>query len=456
MKVTVKISPTSVTSHEGAQISLIRDEKSFTDLYFDFTKILKAIQSPSDTTIDFLVVAAAIYSLDKLTARKDAEDGWKRNFELEIPVKNSAAWTASTRAANECANFLSGDNWSLSFVERTLPVIKRKQSKQRPRGKATRAIGETTCLFSGGLDSLAGAIDWLDSESPNRISLVGHHDPNIGGAAKDQKALLAELEKVYPERFQSILIGVGHSGKSPEITMRSRSILFIAMGMVVAAHLGSNTPLLIPENGTIALNVPLTPARRGSCSTRTAHPHYLKLLRNWLDGIGITNPILNPLSSKTKGEVISNCRNFDLLCICAPLSASCAKRGHTRWWVRRSARECGQCMPCIYRRASLHKVGLDTQVYGNDICNGEVDVDNPDYEGPDDLRACLSFLRHDYDTVAIAKMLAASAPMNSNDALAHAETVFRAMDEIRRLLSDKATPRIKKLAGLTAGRSDAN
>src|SRR5690606_10145225 len=98
-----------------------------------------------------------------------------------------------------------------------------------------------------------------------------------------------------------------------EITMRSRSLLFIALGISVAAHLGDGTPLLIPENGTIALNVPLTPARRGSCSTRTAHPHYLALLQKWLGSIGLNHPLKNPLAEKTKGEAVTECLDSVLL-----------------------------------------------------------------------------------------------------------------------------------------------
>ena len=230
--------------------------------------------------------------------------------------------------------------------------------------------------------------------------------------------------------------------------MRSRSLLFIALGISVAAHLGDGTPLLIPENGTIALNVPLTPARRGSCSTRTAHPHYLALLQKWLLSIGLNHPLQNPLAGKTKGEAVTECLDASLLAKVATESTSCAKPGHTRWWVRRNADACGQCMPCIYRRAALHKAGLDNEVYGNDICTGEVKVTDPKSEAADDLRACLSFLSKKYSSEAIAKMLIASAPLPPLEVLDHARTVKRAMDEIRQLLRDKATRDIQKMAGL--------
>jgi hypothetical protein len=280
------------------------------------------------------------------------------------------------------------------------------------------------------------------------MCLVGHHDPNIGGVEKDQKQLWKVLGDAYPNRCKPILVGVGHSGESTELTMRSRSLLFVALGIVVAAHLGEGTPLLIPENGTIALNVPLTPSRRGSCSTRTAHPHYLTLLQRWLDGIGLHHSLQNPLMAKTKGQAASECHNLDVLKKTALLSTSCAKRGHTRSWIRRTANACGRCMPCIYRRAALHTIGLDTEVYGNDICTGEVNLGDPDSDSADDFRACLSFLRRNYNQTEIAKMLISNAPLPPLEALAHANTVGRAMDEIRQLLRDKATPDIQRMAGI--------
>lgn len=456
MKFTVQISPTAVTSHEGAEIKLLSDGKALSDLYFDFSTLLRTVPQPSETALDFLLVAATVYSIDKLVSRSEATDGWQRSFEVAIPVRNAVRWTASSTIADDCLSFLSGDRWKLSFVERSTPIVRRRRKKRRSRKLMRPVSGSQACLFSGGLDSLIGAIDCLEQTNGEALCLVGHHDPNIGGAQKDQQQILEVLQRLYPDRCRQILVGIGHSGKSAEITMRSRSILFVALGIVVAAHLGDRTPLLIPENGTIALNVPLTPSRRGSCSTRTAHPHYLALLRNWLDGIGLHHPLQNPLLDKTKGEAVRLCLNQAALAQTTLLSASCAKRGHTSSWVRRTAGSCGRCMPCIYRRAALNTIGLDTEVYGNDICVGEVDVCNPDSDAGDDLRACLSFLRRNHSVEAIAKLLMANGPLPPIAAISHASTVARAMDEIRQLLRDNGDAAVRKLAGVVKGGRGAN
>jgi hypothetical protein len=448
MRTIIDISADEATLHEGAVVSLSTESRPRSELYIDFSSVLRAVPQPSERAIDLLLVAATVYSLDQLIPRSMSDDHWKRDFEVTIPVQDSRKWSRMRTTINECLSFLSGDVWKMTFTERTCPIIRPKERIRQPRSVPHHAQGSTACLFSGGLDSLVGAIDWLDLVKDEKLCLVGHHDPNIGGVKKDQDQLVKVLGEAYADRFQPILIGVGHTGESAELTMRSRSLLFVALGIIVAAHLGRETPLLIPENGTIALNVPLTPSRRASCSTRTAHPHFLKLLQHWLDGIGLHHSLQNPLMAKTKGEVVSECRDQNVLKNTALLSTSCAKNKHRRWWIRRTANACGQCMPCIYRRAALHTIGLDSEVYGNDICTGEVNVDDPDSDSADDFRACLSFVRRNHNQTEIAKMLISNAPLPPLDVLAYANTVGRAMDEIRQLLRDKATPDIQRMAGI--------
>jgi hypothetical protein len=232
-----------------------------------------------------------------------------------------------------------------------------------------------------------------------------------------------------------------------EITLRGRSLVFIALGMFAAAALGANVPLLIPENGTMALNAPLTPSRRGSCSTRTAHPYYLDMLRRILTRVGLNNPLINPLGGKTKGEAVVQCRNQVLLNTLARLSVSCAKRGHKVHWTRREAKSCGRCMPCIYRRAAMHAAGWDDEVYGDDVCLGEVRVDDPG-EKANDLRACLSFLNRHHGDAEIASMLMASGRLDPSHLPAYAALIGRAMEEIRALLRAKATAEMRRLAGI--------
>lgn len=441
MNVRVEIQGTG--SYQGfAPVSLIRgDGERICDVDTEYS-ILARLPIRNPMAVDFFLIASVVYCLDKLVLREDALDCWTRCFSVELPVSNIDVWNTVKTEIDKCLSFLSGDLWDVSFV--------RQGSRQVCRRVINPLRADAVSLFSGGLDSLIGVIDWLESNKEGKILLVGHHDGKMPGSLSDQNRILGELLSIYKGRISKILLRVGHrqeSATKTELTLRARSLLFISMGILVASAIGPGTPLLVPENGTMALNVPLTPSRRGSCSTRTAHPHYLSMLRRVFQSVGIENPFTNPLESKTKGEAVSQCLNRDLLENIAQLSVSCAKRSHKSNFTRRDARECGRCMPCIYRRAALHVVGWDDETYGDDICLGEV---NPHDDGdkPQDLRACLRFLKENASNREISRLLLANGSLDAGRLPFYADLIRRAMDEIRALLRDKGTAEIKQLAGV--------
>jgi hypothetical protein len=449
MDFTLTIDPKETTDQDAAALHLVAlDGTRLADLDIEF-KELARIGFQRKVAFDLLLLAACVYAIDKRVPRSGAEDSWTRELSLTLPVSDPALWEGVRTELEACLSFLSGDRWQLSFTKRDLPIIRpKKMTARRLRKFLPTPSGNAVCLFSGGLDSLVGALDWLETHPQQKVLLVGHRDGQMPGPQNDQKLLLEKLRPMYPGRTSSLIVKVGHTEESEEITLRSRSFLFVALGVFAAGSLSPERSLVIPENGTIALNVPLTPSRRGSCSTRTTHPFYLKMLGHVLRGLGLNVPLANPLEAKTKGEVVSQCANLAQLRVLAPLSVSCAKRGHKKHFVRREAKGCGRCMPCIYRRASLHTVGLDTEDYGSDICRGEVDITEHDKDGPNDLRACFSFLTRNPTVREIERMLLGGGSLDVRGLDDYALLVTRAMDEIRQLLRDKGTSEVKRFAGV--------
>ena len=445
MRIECHVDPRQATATRFAVVRLRAENGAdLGQLDVEYSRLLP-LGRPGPLALDLLLLASAVYAIDKLVARSTAGDGWTRDFELRVPASDPGRWSGAANAINECLSFLTGDRWTVEFSEL-------RSRLARPGGRRRRGVrrpaGESVCLFSGGLDSLVGTIDHLEEHGDERVLLIGHHDGQMPGPLSDQRALLPLLMRAYPDRVSAVLPRVGHSGTAQELTLRGRSLVFVALGVFAAAAQGEGTPVLIPENGTIALNPPLTPARRGSCSTRTAHPHYLDLLRRVLSTIGLDHPLSNPLAQKTKGEVVVGCRNRELVHSLAQLTVSCAKRGHTRNWPNRTAGSCGCCMPCIYRRAALHAAGLDTEPYGADICSGEVDLDNPGLEAPNDLRAFLSFLRAEHSAQRIGSMLLANGSLDPGRVPESAALVRRTMEEVQALLRAKATPEVRRRAGI--------
>jgi hypothetical protein len=104
-------------------------------------------------------------------------------------------------------------------------------------------------------------------------------------------------------------------------------------------------------------------------------------------------------------------------------------------------------MPCIYRRAALHKIGLDTDDYGRDVCRGEVDFDsNKKYV--DDFRAYASFISKNPSKNDISSLLLSNGSLDVSLLSNYGDLAFRALEEIRVLLRDKATNRVLQQVGI--------
>jgi hypothetical protein len=214
-------------------------------------------------------------------------------------------------------------------------------------------------LFSGGLDSLIGAIDVLEQgQMPLLISHAGE-----GATSDAQTKLFDGLKKNYARRnFHRLRIWMDFRNwhvrdVASENTTRGRSFLFIAAGVFAGTGLSANFTLRVPENGLIALNVPLDPLRLGALSTRTTHPFYMARWNELLTALGISGRIENPYWNKTKGEMVADCANRALLTALVPDSLSCASPKKGRW-EGRGTEHCGYCLPCLIRRAALlHGLG---------------------------------------------------------------------------------------------------
>jgi hypothetical protein len=233
-------------------------------------EFLKGLR-PSAVALDLLRLGGAVFCADKVIRRTDTPDGWTRELELVVPVSDMRLWEAASQQLRQTLDFLSGDRWRFSFVQ----DCESAEPAERTNGAAV------VSLFSGGLDSLSGVIDLL--ETGHDLILVGHHDSSL--TDNRQKDLYGDLQARYgAERvgLRRLLLRPAAASAAQarslpaqgegENTTRSRSFLFFAAGIAVADGIGARVPLCVPENGFIGINVPLTASRSGSLSTRTTHP----------------------------------------------------------------------------------------------------------------------------------------------------------------------------------------
>ena len=405
-----------------------------------------------DTAMSLLYLSSIVYAIDRSFARSDYSiDGWSREFEVEFSLPVSDFFAQNAILINRLLSYLTGDYWSCSFkeLEDTLHL------PQYADCSYFDGITQVN-LFSGGMDSLIGAIDYMENHPDGKLFLASHHD--MSGPMADQN----ELVRYFEEHYSSLFIrlpktpSVGIKAYTPkENSCRSRSLMFIAIAVVVATY--ANVNVQIPENGSVSLNFPLSPSRRASCSTRTTHPMVIKMLMELLPKLGVNVVISNPYEFCTKGEMFEHCANVDRLLEITPKSNSCGKPGRKQFFYDHpKATHCGFCMPCMYRMAAVQhyinslseiaKVNVyDNTVYGNDMPSlfGRKKDDISD-----DFYAMLNFLKHDLTEDDIRKELRIAGMgllPNIND---YMHLVQRTRAELLELIDAKGGGETKKYVGL--------
>ena len=254
------------------------------NLNVDFKELFLFTRNTNSTAFDFFLISTIIYGIDVLIPRaNNSINGWSRELDVTLPVENIDLWNTIIEDLEKLLNFLTGDYWTLSFTKRTENILFIPKNYRNIKS-VSPSIYNKVSLFSGGLDSLVGVIDQLNLPN-NHLVFASHYDSKANGPKNDQNKVEKILRRKYGTNYYLVQTRVdidSHTIDGNKIehenTFRSRSLLFISIALVLADKVSSNTPILIPENGTIALNHPLTPSRRSSCSTRTAHPYYLDKL----------------------------------------------------------------------------------------------------------------------------------------------------------------------------------
>ena len=126
---------------------------------------------------DFAAFATGVFLADRTVARPKS---WRRPIELEVPVYDATGWTELADHWAQTLEILSSDAWQLTFTLRAEP----EEMTAQEHPEVDRVL-----LFSGGADSLCGAIRSL--AAGERLLLVSHWD--WSGHSAVQERLAAEL-----------------------------------------------------------------------------------------------------------------------------------------------------------------------------------------------------------------------------------------------------------------------
>lgn len=321
--------------------------------------------------VDLVEIAAYVFAADQQISRGgpfDAGGRWRRRMDFRIPVRFPQLWSRAEVLDSlvDTLSFLTDDEYRFSFsmIRKPVPVQQYLELDDSSQGGDFDQVQ----LFSGGVDSLAGAIQASHREGKN-IVLVSHRS----GAKRVPRTddLYASLRRRSPSRILRVPVwatNAGHMGI--ESTQRSRSFLYAALATTVASLLGLDA-ITFYENGVTSMNLPIAGQVVGARATRTTHPQTLRGFERLVGAIlGKTFSVHSPFLWNTKTDVMGFVaeRDSDLL----PLSVSCSRTIEATTMHP----HCGRCSQCLDRRfaALALRLGDDvdpSSMYKVDLLTGE-------------------------------------------------------------------------------------
>ena len=274
--------------------------------------------------------------------------GGARRLSLELPVEAGDTWRDANvmEDIGDALGFLTGDVWSLDVRPIARP---RRVRSIHIAGLAERL--HSVSLFSGGLDSLAGAVQQLASHGSDRIALVNvGSGPRMGAARRE---LLRRWHGEFGDRVRAVSVRFHVEGGARyrmERSQRSRGFLFAAVGAVVASCAGL-AQFQAYENGIGAINLAYESSCGASIMSRSTRPFWLKRCREVLSRI-LREDVrgINPFLGLTKGEV---CRSLCTRGALARVAVSC-----DRAEGRTAHARCGTCTSCVLSTIGLAAAGL--------------------------------------------------------------------------------------------------
>lgn len=313
--------------------------------------------------LDLLELSAYIYCADQRTKRGSNElakfgQAWTKPLKFVIPVREYDIWNRDDvkESLKTCLGFLSDHAYEFEF----------KKGEAKDLNTAQKYLGlwdgentagftpDKICLFSGGIDSFAGAVNDLVTNKQN-LFLVGHHSSN--NVVSIQKKLIGELRaRGLSKQIFYTPVKIRNKNlddKEKERTQRTRSFLFASLAVTIA-QLYKKDSITFYENGVVSLNLPLGQDVLGARATKTTHPQTIRGFEKiFLLILNKTITIEHPFQWLTKKEVIEliNKNGYaDLIGqtnSCANQRKPAAGKPH-----------CGVCSQCIDRRFGVLAAGL--------------------------------------------------------------------------------------------------
>ncbi len=310
-----------------------------------------------DVALDLIEIAAFVYAIDSSVSRGGLTDQkmgakWHRSFRVSLPVRNLALWSnlQLKRTLEETLMFLSGDRFIFDFtqieMEAALP------ERYFDFGEESAWQPDSVLMFSGGLDSFAGALEEI-IDRKQKVALISHFSATkIAPIQRNLQKHMAEI--LGPQMLMHFPMRVQLAGgTNAEGTHRARSFLFAALGMATAIAFDKKR-VSFYENGVVSLNLPPVGNVLGTRAIRTTHPQTLERFGT-LFGLIFDQELQvdNPFFWRTKTDVVQTIARLGMANQIA-LTRSCADvHNQTNQYSH-----CGRCSQCVDRRFAMLAAGL--------------------------------------------------------------------------------------------------
>ena len=336
----------------------------------------------SERSADWAELAVAIYIADRFSPRRDLRfhkglGHRRRKIQLRIAVLDLAFWKSANirQVLRDALWVLTEDDWQFEFIQRetSLPPCAQDFLFAESINGPIRVA-----LFSGGLDSFAGAAFQLQTPNLTHVFVSGvtHGRMEVG-----QQQQMSLLKNNSTRNIRHIPVRYGLKEKkirdnTLERSQRSRAFMHVTLGAIAALHAGMND-LYMYENGFGALNLPFDATQIGIETSKAANPVFLRAMEKFIEVVS-GNPfkIVNPFLFLTKAQAL---REAQVGKFGASLAETFSCDRFPDW--REGRPQCGTCASCILRRLSLEAADLaDCDLgssYARDVKSDLFVPDNP-------------------------------------------------------------------------------
>src|SRR5688572_29680005 len=169
----------------------------------DVAAFARLVRRPlSGLEADFIWIALAVYFADRLAPRHpyglNAPGFWRRRLIVRLPVAFPQVWQNAAEHLVHALEFLTEDDWEFDFLSN-----RAKLGAETQQYFPSLPIVESkwVSLFSGGLDSLAGALRWLGGIEGPGLLVSGQTHNRI---AADQNSQVEAIHELFPKRVSNV------------------------------------------------------------------------------------------------------------------------------------------------------------------------------------------------------------------------------------------------------------